>query len=184
MALRCASFQLVLTANQSSPPKRSRNMRDIVCSVAICLGLGGCAQVYTPRSINSALVQVPVSTSFGAGDQIHLVAIDEVSVDAAENRGEWRIDPGRRHLTIAYEASKKIVGPRVAASHLILNVRLDAGTKYQVVCESSDTGVKAFVRQQSNQRVVSNIAESSLISAPPTYPSPPPVFLIPAARRN
>jgi hypothetical protein len=158
-------------------------MRGVVCSLAIVSV--GCAQLYTPTSKNPALVRVPVSASFGVGDQIHLVAIDQVSVDAAPNGGEdWRIDPGIRRLTITYEASKKIVGPRVATSPLILTAKLEAGTKYQIVCESSSAGVKAFVRRQSDNRGVSNVAKSSLMSAPPTYPSPPPTFQIPAIRRH
>jgi hypothetical protein len=149
------------------------------------LAFAGCAQLYTPTSKDPALVRVPVSDDFGVGDRINLVAIDGVSVDAAGNGSDyWRIDPGPRRLTIAYEAYKKIVGPRVAASPLVLNVKLEAGTKYQVVCESSDAGVKAFVRQQSTGRIVSNVAESPLMSAPATYPSPPPTFQIPAARRH
>jgi hypothetical protein len=149
------------------------------------LAFAGCAQIYTPTSKDPALVRVPVSNGFGVGEQIHLVAIDGISVDAAGNGGDyWRIDPGPRRLTIAYEASKKIVGPRVAASPLVLNVKLKAGTKYQVVCESSDAGVKAFGRQQSTGRIVSNLAESPLMSAPATYPSPLPTFPIPAARRH
>ena len=160
-------------------------MRGVACSLAIFLALVGCAQVYTPTSKNPALVRMPVSGSFGVGDQISLVAIDGVSVDAAANAGgEWRIDPGTRRLTVTYEASKKIVGPRVATSPLILNTKFVPGIKYQVVCESSDTGVKAFVRRQSDNRVVSNVAESPLMSAPPTYPSPPPLFQIPAVRRH
>ena len=160
-------------------------MRGAVCLIAMFLAFAGCAQLYTPTSRNPALVRVPVSNGFGVGDQINLVAIDGVSVDAAVNGGDdWRIDPGPRRLTISYEASKRIVGPRVAASPLVLNVKLEAGAQYQVVCESSDAGVKAFVRQQSNGRIVSNVAESSLISAPPTYPSPPPTFQIPAVRRH
>ena len=70
------------------------------------------------------------------------------------------------------------------ASPLVLNAKLETGAKYQVVCESSDTGVKAFLRQESNRRVVSNVAESSLMPAPATYPSPPQLFQIPATRRR
>jgi hypothetical protein len=122
-------------------------MRGVVCSLAMLFAFAGCAQLYAPTSRNPALVRVPVSASFGVGDQIHLVAIDGASVDAAANAGgEWRIDPGMRRLTITYEASKKIVGPRVASSPLALNAKLEPGTNYQVVCESSDAGVKAFVR--------------------------------------
>ena len=158
-------------------------MRGAVCLVATFLGLAGCAQIYIATSKNPALVGAPVSNGFGVGDQINLVAIDGVSVDAAGNGGDyWRIDPGPRRLTVTYEASKKIVGPRVATSPLVLNVKLEAGTKYQIVCESSDAGVKAFVRQQSTGRIVSNVAESALMSAPGTYPSPPPTFQIPAVR--
>jgi hypothetical protein len=160
-------------------------MRGAVCLIAMFLAFAGCAQLYTPTSRNPALVRVPVSNGFGVGDQINLVAIDTVSVDAAVNGGDyWRIDPGPRELTISYEASKKIVGPRVAASPLVLNAKLEAGTKYQIVCESSDAGVRAFVRQQSTGWIVSNVAESALMSAPATYPSPPPTFQIPAIRRH
>ena len=160
-------------------------MRGAVCLLAMFLAFAGCAQLYTPTSRNPALVRVPVSNGFGVGDQINLVAIDGVSVDAAVNGGDyWRIDPGPRKLTISYEASKKIVGPRVASSPLVLNAKLEAGTKYQIVCESSDAGVRAFVRQQSTGRIVSNVAESALMSAPATYPSPPPMFQIPAVRRH
>jgi hypothetical protein len=160
-------------------------MRGAACLLATFLAFAGCAQLYTPTSRNPALVRVPVSNGFGVGDQINLVAIDGVSVDAAMNGGDyWRIDPGPRRLTITYEASKKIVGPRVATSPLVLNAKLEAGAKYQVICESSDTGVNAFLRQESNGRIVSNVAESSLMSAPATYPSPPPTFQIPAIRRH
>jgi hypothetical protein len=160
-------------------------MRGAVCSLAIALVFAGCAQPYAPTSKNPALVRVPISNGFGVGDQINLVAIDGVSVDAAVNGGDyWRIDPGPRRLTITYEASKKIVGPRVAASALVLNAKLEAGTKYQVVCESSDAGVKAFLRQESNGQIVSNVAESQLVPAPATYPSPPTTFQIPAVRRH
>jgi hypothetical protein len=160
-------------------------MRSVACSLAIVLAIVGCAQVYTPTSKNPALVRVPISRAFGVGDQINLIAIDGVSVDAALKNGEfWHIDPGIRRLTIAYEASNKIVGARVAASPLVLNAKLEAGAKYHVVCESSDTGVKAFVRQESNRRIVSNVAESSLMPAPATYPSPPQLFQIPATRRR
>lgn len=160
-------------------------MRGAVCLIAMFSAFAGCAQLYTPTSRNPALVRVPVSNGFGVGDQINLVAIDGVSVDAAVNGGDyWRIDPGPRRLTITYEASKKIVGPRVATSPLVLNAKLEAGAKYQVVCESSDAGVRAFVRQQSTRRIVSNVAESALMSAPATYPSPPPTFQIPAIRRH
>jgi len=68
------------------------------------------------------------------------------------------------------------------ASPLVLNVKLEAGAKYQVVCESSHAGVKAFLRQESNRRIVSNVAESSLMRAPATYLSPPQLFQIPATR--
>jgi hypothetical protein len=160
-------------------------MRGVVCSLAIALVFAGCAQLYAPTSKNPALVRVPVSGGFGVGDQINLVAIDGVSVDAATHAsGEWRIDPGTRRLTISYEASKKIVGARVAASSLVVDAKLDAGIKYNVVCEGSDLGVKAFLRQESNGRIVSNVAESQLIPAPPTYPSPPPTFQIPDVRRH
>ena len=160
-------------------------MRGAACLLATFLAFAGCAQLYTPTSRNPALVRVPVSNGFGVGDQINLVAIDGVSVDAAMNGGDyWRIDPGPRRLTITYEASKKIVGPRVATSPLVLNAKLEAGAKYQVICESSDTAVNAFLRQESNGRIVSNVAESSLMSAPATYPSPPPTFQIPAIRRH
>lgn len=158
-------------------------MRGVVCSLAIALA--SCAQLYTSTSRNPALVHVPVSLSFGVGDQINLVAIDGVSVDAMTNGGDyWRIDPGTRQLTVSYEASRKIVGARVATSPLVLNAKLEPGMKYQIVCESSETGVKAFVRQELNRRIVSNVAQSSLMSAPPTYPSPPPNFQIPAVRRH
>ena len=158
-------------------------MRVVACSLAILFA--GCAQLYTPTSKNPALVRVPASAGFGVGDQIHLVAIDDVSVDtAASPVDEWRIDPGMRRLTITYEASKKIVGPRVATSPLILTAKLQPETRYQIVCESSNVGVKAFLRRQSDNRIVSNIAESSLMSAPPTYPSPPPTFQIPVIRRH
>jgi hypothetical protein len=157
-------------------------MRGVVCSLAIALV--GCAQLYTSTSKNPALVHVPVSRGF-VGDQINLVAIDGVSVDATSNGGDyWRIDPGTRQLTVSYEASRKIVGARVATSPLVLNAKLEPGMKYQIVCESSETGVKAFVRQELNRRIVSNVAQSSLMSAPPTYPSPPPIFQIPAVRRH
>jgi len=160
-------------------------MRGAVCLLAVSLAFAGCAQLYTATSKNPALVRVPISNGFGVGDQINLVAIDGVSVDAAVNGGDyWRIDPGPRRLTITYEASKKIVGPRVATSPLVLNVKLEGGTKYQVVCESSTAGVKAFVRQQLTGRIVSNVAESPLIPAPATYPSPPTLFQIPAVRRH
>jgi hypothetical protein len=159
-------------------------MRSVACSLAIVLAIVGCAQVYTPISKNPALVRVPVSRAFGVGDQINLVAIDGVSVGTKANGGDYlRVDPGTRRLTITYEASKKIVGPRVAASPLVLNAKLEEGMNYQVVCESSDPGVKAFVRQESNRRIVSNVAESSLMPAPATYPSPPTLFQIPARRR-
>jgi len=117
-------------------------MRGAVCSVAIlCLG---CAQIYAPTPKNPALVRVPASAGFGIGDQIHLVAIDDTSVDASPNVGnQWQIDPGVRRLTVTYEASKKIVGPRVASSPLILTAKLAPGANYQVVCESSSAGVKA-----------------------------------------
>ena len=158
-------------------------MRGVICSLAIVFV--GCAQLYTSTSNNPALVRVPASAGFGVGDQIHLVAIDEVSVDSAANAGDnWRIDPGVRRLTIIYEASKKIIGPRVAASPLILKAKLEPGMNYQIVCESSNVGVKAFVRRQSDNRIVSNVAESSLMSAPPTYPSPPPNFQIPVTRHH
>jgi hypothetical protein len=160
-------------------------MRSVVCSLAIALVFAGCAQLYAPASKNPALVRVPVSRAFGVGDQINLVEIDGVSVDATvKDLNYWRIDPGKRRLTIAYEASKKIVGARVAASLLVLDAKLDAGIKYEVVCESSDLGVKAFVRQQSTGRIVSNVAESQLIPAPATYPSPPTLFQIPSVRRH
>jgi hypothetical protein len=160
-------------------------MRSVACSLAIVLAIVGCAQVYTPTSRDPALVRVPVSHAFGIGDQINLVAIDGVSVDTKANRGDYlRVDPGMRRLTITYEASKKIVGPRVAAAPLELNAKLETGAKYQVVCESSETGVKAFLRQESNRRIVSNVVESSLMPAPATYPSPPQLFQIPATRRR
>jgi hypothetical protein len=160
-------------------------MRGVVCSLAIALVFAGCAQVYAPASKNPALVRLPVSGAFGVGDQINLVAIDDVSVDTAVKDGNYRrIDPGSRRLTISYEASKKIVGPRVAAFPLILNARLEAGMKYELICESSDLGVKGFLRQESNGRIVSNVAESSLMPAPATYPSPPTLFQIPAVRRQ
>ena len=133
-------------------------MRSVACSLAIVLTIVGCAQVYTPTSKNPALVQVPISRAFGVGDQINLIAIDGVSVDAALRNDEyWRIDSGIRRLTIACEASNKIVGARLAASALLLNAKLEAGAKYQVVCQSSDTGVKAFVRRESSGRIVSNL---------------------------
>jgi hypothetical protein len=160
-------------------------MRGAIGSLAIVFAIVGCAQVYTPASKNPALVRVPVSHAFGVGDQINIVAIDSVSIDtAAKDDGYLRVDPGVRRLTISYEASKRIVGARVAASPLVLTARLEGGTKYQLVCESSDVGVKAFIRQESNGRVASNVAESTLISAPATYLSPPPLFQIPAVRRH
>ena len=160
-------------------------MRGVVCSLAIALIFAGCAPLYAPASKNPALVRVPVSRAFGVGDQINLVEIDGVSVDATvKDRSYWRIDPGVHRLTIAYEASNKIVGARVAASLLVLDAKLDAGIKYDVVCESSDRGVKAFLRQESNGRLVSNVAESSLMPAPATYPSPPTLFQIPDVRRR
>ena len=160
-------------------------MRGVVCSLAIALVFAGCAQPYTATSKNPALVRVPISNGFGVGDQINLAGIDGVSVDAAMNGGEyWRIDPGPRRLAITYEASNKIVGPRVATLPLVLEAKLDAGIKYDVVCESSDLGVKAFLRRESNGRIVSNVAESALMSAPATYPSPPATFQIPAFRRH
>jgi len=160
-------------------------MRGVVCSLAIASVFAGCAQVYAPTSKNPALVRVPVSRAFGVGDQINLVEIDGVSVDATvKDRNYWRIDSGMHRLAIAYEASKKIVGARVAASSLVLDAKLEAGTEYQVVCESSDTGVKLFLRQESNGRLVSNVAESSLMPAPATYPSPPTLFQIPDVRRR
>ncbi|HWY40838.1 MAG TPA: hypothetical protein VNX27_08585 [Chthoniobacterales bacterium] len=160
-------------------------MRGVVCSLAIALVFAACAQLYAPASKNPALVRVPVSRAFGVGDQINLVEIDGVSVDATvKDRNYWRIDPRVRRLTIAYEASNKIVGARVAASLLVLDAKLAAGIKYDVVCESSDLGVKAFLRQESTGRIVSNVAESQLISAPATYPSPPTPFQIPVGRRD
>jgi len=160
-------------------------MRSVACSLAIVLAIVACAQVYKATSKNPALVRVPISRAFGVGDQINLVAIDEVSVDATLKDGEyWRIDPGIRRLTIAYEASNKIVGAHVAASPLVLNAKLEAGAKYQLVCENSETGVKAFERRESNGRIVSKVAGSSLMPAPATYPSPPQLFQIPATRRR
>jgi hypothetical protein len=159
-------------------------MCGVACSLAICRALNGCAQIYAPTSKNPALVHVPATAAFGVGDQIHLVAIDGVSVGTAVNGEDWRIDPGTRQLAINYEASKKIVGPRVASSPLVLKAKLEPGMKYEVIVEGSKTGVKAFVRRQSDNRIVSNSAESSLISAPPTYPSPPPLFQIPALRHH
>ena len=160
-------------------------MRGAACSLAIILATVGCAQLYTPASANPAVVQMSFSGSFGVGDEINIVAIDGVSVDAAANAShQWRIDPGSRRLTLTYEASNKILGPRVAASPLVLNTKLEAGKHYQILCETSQAGVRAFVRRQSDNRIVSNVAESSLISAPATYPSPPPFFQIPAGRRR
>lgn len=160
-------------------------MRGAIVSLAIVFAIVGCAQVYTPASKNPALVRVPVSHAFGVGDQINVVAIDSVSIDTAvKEDGYLRVDPGVRRLTIAYEASKRIVGARVAASPLVCDAKLEPGTKYQVICESSDIGVKAFLRRESNGRVVSNVAESALVPAPPTYPSPPPLFQIPAVHRH
>ena len=160
-------------------------MRSIVCSFAIVAAVVGCAQVYAPTSSNPALLRLPVSGSFGVGDQITLAAIDGISVQAAVQSGDyWRIDPGTRRLTLSYEASKKIVGARVAGSPLVLDTKLDAGRKYQVIFESSNVGVKAFVLRESDKRVVSNVAETQLMPAPATYPSPPPFFQIPAVRRR
>src|SRR4029077_20360810 len=103
-------------------------MRGVVCSLAIALVFAGCAQLYAPASKNPALVRVPVSRAFGVGDQINLVAIDGVSVETKANAGDYlRVDPGMRRLTITYEASKKLVGPRVAASPLVLNAKLEEG---------------------------------------------------------
>ncbi len=160
-------------------------MRGVICSVAIVFTIVGCAQVYTSSSKNPALVRMPISHAFGVGDQINIVAIDSESIDSAVKGGDYlSVDPGMRRLTITYEASNKIVGARVADSPLVLNVTLEPGAKYQVICESSDTGVKAFLRRESNGRIVSNVAESSLMPAPQTYPSPPQLFQIPAGRRH
>jgi hypothetical protein len=158
-------------------------MRGVIFSFAIAVAIAGCAQVYTSTSNNPALVRLPVSHAFGVGDQINIVAIDSVSIDPAVKQGGYlRVDPGMRRLTVTYEASNKIVGARVA-SPLVLEAKLETGAKYQVICESSDIGVKAFLRREPNGRVVSNVAESSLMPAPATYPSPPQLFQIPAVRR-
>jgi hypothetical protein len=160
-------------------------MPRVACLFAIALMIVGCAQLYTPTSKNPALVRMPPSGIFGVGDQINLVATDGISVDANANAGgEWRIDPGPRRLTITYEASRKIVGPRVAASPLILSAKLEPGMAYRVIVEASDIGVKAFLRQESTNRTVSNVAETSLISAPLPYPSATPLLVIPAAHRR
>jgi hypothetical protein len=154
-------------------------MRSIICSIAL-IAIVGCAEVYKPTSNNPALLRMPASGSFGVGDQISLAAIDGVSVDAPTAQGDyWRIDPGMRQLKITYEASNRIVGPRVAAPPLILNAKLEQGRKYEVILESSTIGVKAFVRQEANKHVVSNIAETALVTTPATYPSPPPFWQIP-----
>ena len=159
-------------------------MRGAFLPLAIVLAVVGCAQLYVPTSKNPALVRVPVSHAFGVGDQISLVAIDRSPIDTRTNEGYYfRVDPGMRRLTVTYEASNKIVGARVA-SPLVLEAKLEAGAKYQVVCESSNVGVKAFLRRESNGRVVSNVAESSLMTAPATYPSPPQLFQIPAVRNH
>jgi hypothetical protein len=160
-------------------------MRGVIFSLAASLAIAGCAQLYTATSSNPALVRMPVSHAFGVGDQINIVAIDSRSIDPAVKGGDYlRVDPGMRRLTIAYEASNKIIGARVAASPLVLEMKLEAGAKYQVVCESSGIGVKAFLRRESNGRVVSNVAESSLMPAPQTYPSPPQLFQIPVVRQH
>ncbi len=103
-------------------------MRGVICSVAIIVVIVGCAQVYTPASKNPAWCECRFHDAFGVGDQINIVAIDSVSIDTAVKEGDYlRVDPGVRRLTIAYEASKKIVGARVAASPLSLQCKIGTG---------------------------------------------------------
>ena len=151
-------------------------MRSVACSLAIVLAFVGCAQVYTATSKNPALVRLPISRAFGVGNQINLVAIDGVSVDAALRNGEyWRIDPGLRRFTIAYEASNKIVGARVAAG---AQCKIGGGRevssglrKLACRCESiSPSGIESANRFQ-RCRIIFNAGTSNLSESASTVPN-------------
>ena len=152
-------------------------------SFAISLALAGCAHLYAPTSKNPALVQTPpVSHGFGSADHITLIAVDGVSVGMAlTDRDYRRVDPGSHRLAIVYEGNKALLGPHFTSTPLVVNAKLEAGKKYQVICQTSDVAVKIFVRDQSTAKIVSNTAESSLTLAPESNPGPPILIPIPAA---
>ncbi|PYL36806.1 MAG: hypothetical protein DMF34_12510 [Verrucomicrobia bacterium] len=149
------------------------------------LALTGCAHLYTAASKNPALVQLPpVSHGFGSADHINLIAVDGVSVGMAlTDRDYRRIEPGTRRLAISYEGNKALLGPHFTSVPLVIHAKLEAGRKYQVICQTSDVSVKVFVRDAATGRTVSDTAESPLTLAPETGGGPPILIPIPAAHR-
>jgi hypothetical protein len=154
-------------------------------AVCLCL-LGGCANLYHATSPNPALVQVPNVNhgpnvmGVGVVDSFDLVAVDGQAVGMPmTDRDFRRIDPGTRRLTLVYEGNKRVLGPKFTAPPIVLYAKLEAGHRYKVICESTDVSVKGYVRDLGTGRIVSNVAEASLLlePAPATVPVP---LLIPA----
>jgi hypothetical protein len=153
-------------------------------AIGLCF-LTACANLYRATSSNPALIEGPNvrrgANVAGVADLFGLVAVDGQAMGTPTvDSGFWRIDPGRRSLTLAYEGNERASGPKFTGSPIVLSARLEAGHRYRVICESADLSVKVYVRDLGTSRIVSNVAETTLFLQP--APAVPPPLAIPARR--
>jgi hypothetical protein len=139
----------------------------LVLAVAL---LSGCSHLYHATSPNPALVQVPVVAhgpnvlGIGVADSFDLVAVDGKTMGIPmTDRDFRRIDPGTHRLAVVYQGNKRFLGPNYTSFPLVLNAKLDGGHRYRIVCETTDVSVKGYVRDLGTNKIVSNIAEQSLM---------------------
>lgn len=124
----------------------------------------------------------PNVLGIGVADSFDLVAVDGQTMGIPMTDHDFRrIDPGMRRLAVVYEGNKRFLGPNFTSFPLVLNANLEAGHRYRIVCETTDVAVKGYVRDLGTNKIVSNIAEQSLIlqTARPVV-SPP--LVIPVVR--
>ena len=153
----------------------------------VCL-LSACTHLYHATSRNPALVQVPVVAhgpnvlGIGVADSFDLVAVDGRTMGIPmTDRDFRRIDPGTHRLAVVYQGNKRFLGPNYTSFPLVLNAKLEGGHRYRIICETTDVSVKGYVRDLGTNKIVSNIAEASLLlQGERPIVSPP--LLIPAAR--
>lgn len=137
--------------------------------ICVAIFVASCAQPYRATTSNPAMVQVPL---VGAADSFGLAEVDGQMMGAPSDHDFWRIDPGAHRLIIVYQGNP-----------LVLNAKLEGGHRYRIACETTDVSVKGYVRDLGRNKIVSDVAEQSLM-LPAARPIVTPPLAIPVAPRR
>jgi|HubBroStandDraft_6_1064221.scaffolds.fasta_scaffold610329_2 hypothetical protein len=130
----------------------------------------GCAEIYHATSPNPALVQIP---DVGVAESFDLIAVDgKTMATPTADRDFRRIDPGSHRLAVAYQGNP-----------LALNAKLEGGHRYRITCEVTTVSVKGYVRDLGTNKIVSDVADQSLM-LPSARPIATPPLAIPVAPRR